>query len=71
MPSAQAARRKARARPHVDEPADQRIDVVSVQWRGGQAQAFGATRHGRVVDRLDHNAVAVQGSSQTALHSPV
>jgi len=54
MPSRSGGAAQGQPRPHVDEPADQRVDVgVAVQWRRGQAQALGAARHGRVVDRLD------------------
>ena len=40
-------------RPDGRESPDQMVDVgLAVQGRGGQAQALGAARHGRVVDRL-------------------
>jgi len=40
---------------------DQRIDVcLAVQWRRGRAQALGAVWHGRVIDRLDEDPMALQ-----------
>ena len=48
-------------RPDDRERPDQIVDVgLAVQWRGRQAQPLGAARHGRVVDRLHVDPVAVQ-----------
>ena len=47
--------------PHVTEGGDERFDMlVAVQWRGGQSQSFGATRHSRVIDWLHLDLVTVQ-----------
>ena len=47
--------------PHVAEVVHQRFDIfIAVQRGRGQAQAFGAARHGREVDRLHVDPVAVQ-----------
>src|SRR5258707_11040134 len=49
------------ALPDFGEGGDQRLDIgVAVQWRRGQAQAFGAARPGRVVDRLHADPVPRQ-----------
>ena len=67
------SRRRSRARspsggaaqgepgPDVCERGDERVDIfIAVQWRGGQPQPLRAARHGRVIDWLDIDAVAVQ-----------
>ena len=47
--------------PDVAESCNQRVDIsIAVQWRGGQAQALGAARHSRVVDRLNIDVVLPQ-----------
>src|SRR6516162_11777158 len=49
------------AGPHVAESGDERFDVVVAMQRArGQAQALGAARHGRVVDRLHIDTMALQ-----------
>ena len=64
----QAARRKV-SRVHTSPSAgDQRLDVlVAVLRRRREAQALGAARHGRVVDRLDIDAVALRGARRRRL----
>ena len=48
-------------RPDDRERPDQIVDVgLAVQRRGRQAQPLRAARHGRVVDRLHINPVALQ-----------
>ena len=47
--------------PHVAEAVHQRFDIfIAVQRGRGQAQAFGAARHRRKIDRLDIDPVAVK-----------
>ena len=47
--------------PHIAEARHQGFDIgVAVQWRWRQPQALGAARHGREIDRLDVDPVAVQ-----------
>ena len=61
MPSHSGGAAQGEPGPHVAECRDQGLDVgVAVQRRGGQAQALGAARHGRVIDRLDIDAVTLQ-----------
>src|SRR5215472_4355823 len=47
------------AGPYIAQRGHQRLDVgLAVERARGEAQALGAARHGRVVDRLDVDAMA-------------
>ena len=46
------------------------LPSAAVQWRRRQAQPLGAARHGRVVDRLDIDAVAMQQLVAGGLQRP-
>ena len=53
--------RQAEPIPHVDQRRGELIDhVVLVAGRGRDAQPLGSLRHGRIVDRLDIDAVLAQ-----------
>jgi len=57
LPRARVSQRHPEAGPHIDQRFSKRVDqhvIVIGRWR--DAQPLGATRDGRIIDRLDIDA---------------